>query len=178
VKDDISRGHPDLLQAAVKFTSSRIGVRDSWPFKTLLEHIREWLRLAGSLKEISDLTSKFLDLLLKYDETYNSWDDYVFCLEQYVRASSLFPHMHPLPRGRYTEALYSQLRMCGRLHGDSWFSVEKVYAVWDKFDASAWPDLEEHIRGQWEEPDEISGKDKAMLDYLCPSGDYRKFLPR
>lgn len=178
VEKDIGLNRPDLLQSLVKFTSARVGVHNSSVFKSLLRKIRKWLCHAGGLTETKDLTAKYLDMLLNYDDMYNSWEDYVFCLEEYVLASPLFPHMHPHPQRRYVRALYEQLRICGRSSGESWYSVEKVYGVWDKFDPSAWPALEAHIRGQSEDPDDISGKDKAILDHLRPSGDYRNFLPR
>jgi hypothetical protein len=178
VKKEIDADNPDLLELMLAFTSNRIGVSDSWVFKDFLNRIRRWLKRGRKLKEIQDLSSRFMDLLLEYDKEYNGWDDYVFCLEQYIRSSALFRFMHVRPKQRYIEALYRQLRICGRWRGDSWYSTEKIYQVWDKFDQEVWPSLEEHIRKQWLPDAEIPEKDQAMLDHLCPSGDYKSFLPR
>jgi hypothetical protein len=178
VKDEVNGDNPDLLDEMVSFAKNRLGVSDSWVFKEFAKRIGHRLRRATGLKEVKDLTSRYIDLMLEYDREYNDWDDYVFCLEQYIRASKLFRFMHVRPRQQYVEHLYQQLRMCGRGQGESWYSTEKVYEVWSRFDAEAWPALEKHIQEQSEDPSQIYGKDKAMLEHLRPGGDPRGFLPR
>lgn len=116
---------------------------------------------------------------LKYDDRYNEWDDYTFCLKRFVRLTHLFHLLDLTTKREAIRGLYNQLAMCGRELGDSWYTTDKVYEVWPQFNLEYWPLLEQEIRRHaGRSGGFIYPKQQAMLDYLKPGADYKSFLAR
>lgn len=169
----LGEGKTDLLEMLLNFLQFGQAVRKSYILKSLLNAILRWLGEYPNLPDIDRFVHRYCTLLRRYDEEYNDWEDYTFCLEHYVGATRLFAQMSNPMRAQVVEGLYWQLSTCGRDVGDSWYTTNRVYTVWPQFNAAAWPLLEAEIR-KWG----ISYKNQAMLDHLRPGGDCNGFLPR
>ncbi|MGH9617664.1 MAG: hypothetical protein ACRD28_13065 [Acidobacteriaceae bacterium] len=138
-----------------------------------MKDIEQSLEDFPQIADVDRFVQRYCTLIQQYDALYNDWDDYTFCLDQYVRATRLFPYMSLPTRRHVVQGLYEQLSMCGRGVGDSWYTTNHVYSVWQVFNDDAWPLLEVEIRKHG-----LTWKKQEMLDHLRPGGDVNLFLPR
>lgn len=172
-REFLARGRTDVLEILLEFLRHRQGVRKSSFLRSLLIDIEQCLEDFPDVGDIDRFVQRYCTMIQQYDAVYNDWEDYTFCLDQYVRSTRLWPYMsHPIRR-RVVQGLYEQLSMCGRAVGDSWFTTNHVYAAWPLFNDDAWPLLEAEIRNNG-----LTWKNQEMLNHLRPGGDVRLFLPR
>ncbi len=172
-REFLTEGRTDLLELLLSFLQYRQCVRKSNVLRSLLNDISRCFEDFPSMPDVDRFVQRYSTLIQQYDVAYNDWEDYTFCLDQYVTATRLLAHMSHPTRRRMIEGLYRQLSICGREVGDSWYTTNHVYAVWPRFHPDAWPLLEAEIRKNG------SGyKNQAMLDHLVPGGDCNLFLPR
>jgi hypothetical protein len=166
-------GRTDILEALLGFLQDRLRVRKSIILRSMIELIGNVLEGFPAVRDVDWFVQRYCRLLIQYDDPYNDWTDYTFSLEQYVRATAMFPLVSPLTRVRVIQGLYRQLSMCGRDRGDSWYTTNRVYSVWHRFNPAAWPLLEAEIK-------RYGGgyKSMQMLEHLKPGGDPTRFLPR
>jgi len=163
----------DILESVLEFMETRLAQHRKGVFKQFLDKLIAWLNSFSGVRGIAHFIGRYLAMLRAYDNDFNDWDDYRYCLEQYTKATRLFPAMAPAQKTCVIRGLYEQLRMCGRDIGDSWYTTNAVYSTWGQFDVIAWPLLEAEIRR------DLPGlKQEAMLEHLKPGADYTKFLPR
>ncbi len=171
--DFLRRGRTDLLEMLLNFLQFKQAVRKSHILCLLLNDILRWLGENPEIPDIDRFVQRYCTLIRRYDEVYNDWEDYTFCLEQYVGATRLFAHMSNPMRTRVVEGLYWQLSTCGRDVGDSWYTTNRLYGVWPQFNPAAWPALEAEINRHG-----VGDKNQAMLDHLKPGADCNDFFPR
>ena len=156
----------DLIELQeVLFASSQFG----------LSGLGEWTIIDKPYR--SHFARRHSRMLLKFDERYNDWDDYTFSLKMYVRLTWLFDLLDLPTKRDAVRGLYSQLAMCGRGVGDSWYTTDAVYKIWPEFNEAAWSLLEQEIR-RHTSPYDYESKQEEMLTCLKPGGDYKGFLPR
>jgi len=93
----------------------------------LLEGIRQLLKGGANAPGMPSRASRYCELLFEYDEGYNDWSDYSYCLQEYVKITALVDILDERTRHRVAEARYTRLSMCGRYVGDSWYTTNKVY---------------------------------------------------
>ena len=169
----LARGRTDILELLLDFLQYRQRIRKSAVLQSLLREILLCLEMFPQMPDVDRFVQRYCALLQWYDAAYNDWDDYTFCLDLYVRATRLLPHMSHPTRRRVAEGLYRQLAMCGRSVGDSWYTTNYVYTIWPQLNADAWPLLEAEIRKNG-----VGAKEQEMLDHLRPGEDCSQFLPR
>ncbi len=162
-----------LFEMLYKFVQVDLRLRKSTVLRSILSQIAELLAEFNGVPDFDRLLQRYCGFVFQYDNVYNDWDDYTFCLEHYVRVTRLFQFMARPVQSRIVQGLYRQLRMCGRDRGDSWYTTNQVYFVWTQFNVEAWPMLEAEIKKQG-----VDWKDQEILSHLRPGGDVREFFPR
>jgi hypothetical protein len=179
--ESLQSGSPEILELTFEILQTKIGVHDDWVFKSLFQMIGNILSENPKAPNLHGFVRRFCGLLSEYDDKFNTWDDYTFCLEWYVFSTRFYSVMDAATRKRTAEGIYLQLSMCGRRAGDSWYTTEKVYSIWPSFNPDAWPALEKevarhemHVGGHTY----LSERDKAILEFLKPGGDCKLFFPR
>lgn len=170
----------DVTDAVLKSLEKSFSNLTSSICKRLLRAVESGL-VSHSDLGVDAYAERYVKLIFQYDERFNNWDDYVFCLERYIAVSSLYKKLKLPTRRRYVDNLYHQLRLCGRKLGDSWYSVEKIYVSWKRFSEDCWPDLEKRIYKEAIKIDHrtvFPGHEEQMLEHLKPGADFKQFLPR
>ncbi|MFZ0214040.1 MAG: SIR2 family protein, partial [Candidatus Acidiferrales bacterium] len=171
--EDLGARRTDMLEVVFTFLERKLSTYRSYALKRLLDSVRNWIMQFRDVGDMEHFARRYCRMLIQYDRDYNDWEDYPYCLDHYVRASRLMPLLTPALQRDMIQGLYNQLEMCGRETGDSWYTTNHIYDVWDQFDANAWPQLEDEIRRNHQ-----GYKQKAMLEWLKPGQDFRSFLPR
>jgi hypothetical protein len=100
-------------------------------------------------------------------------------LEHYAVATRMFSIMEERYRRSVAKGLYNQLVICGPLAGDSWYTTEKVYAVWGWFNEAPWSYLKHEVERHAIREGNVtwcSARDQAILDDLAPAADHRSFI--
>ena len=142
IEEQLKQEKIDLFQQHFKFTFDKLRTSNGWLARHWVQRIGLWLIRFEKLHDRDKLAQDFIMLLLEYDDSFNTWDDYKFCLEQYILATNLFPVLGDPTKKRLAARLYRHLSRCGRRPGESWYSTDLVYEVWNKLNPTAWPYLE------------------------------------
>jgi hypothetical protein len=171
---EVQRGSTTILQMLLQFIRTGLRYQRSTALNELLTYLVSAFQQADPhTPDLDRLVQRYSAAVNFFDAKYNDWDDYTLCLELYVELTRLFRQLAEPIRRDVVAGLYRQLSVCGRSVGDSWYTTEKVYSVWHRFNADAWPDLEAEIRRAG-----VTWKDQQMLDHLRPGAEPRNFLPR
>jgi hypothetical protein len=169
----LQAGRSDILDRLLNYIQEKLQVRRAPMLQQLLTTIDQWLHEFVRLRDLDRFIRRYCLLLFQYDARYNSWEDYTFCLQRFVRATSLFENMANALRNRVIAGLHRQLCMCGRNIGDSWYTTEAVYRLWPDFSPGAWPLLQRLANAN---PNERHND--AILRHLSPGADFRQFFPQ
>jgi hypothetical protein len=171
--ETLQTGRTEVLELLLNFVQVRVRLRKSSIVRQFLEYLGDSLERFPLIPDIDRFVHRYCVLLFQYDAAYNDWDDYTYCLIRYIRTTRMYRHMSNPTRHQIVQGVYRQLSMCGRDRGDSWYTTNRVYDAWPRFNPEAWPALEAEIRRHGP-----SYKNQAMLDHLRPGGDPNQFLPR
>jgi len=179
--EQLTEANTEVLEMLIEFSESTKRSQADYVFKRCMSILFELQCQFPNMPNHTLFLRRICNLLIRFDDNFNNWNDYVYCLEQYIVLSSSFSNMDIDTKKKFIKKLYWQLYQCGRSYGDSWYSTEKIYTDWDKFHPDAWPSLEKeimthstNINGELG----LSERDQAMIDYLKPGADYKKFMPR
>ncbi len=170
--EEIVSGTTELLDCFLQHLA-KFGAQRTYAYQDLI-NVTGGLLVQALKLDIESMLNQWCRLVNDYEDAFSDWADYTRCLKWYVLASRFIGQLGPPVQTEIAERLYGILRMCGRNHGESWYTTNAIYEVWPKFNPALWPVLEQRIR----KDGVLDSKDEAILDHLRPGTDPRAFLPR